>query len=155
MSLALSIALCIFFDASFFSSSLKFEKIDDNIDSLIVLSLTPILKSSRIVLTIYFASSGDAEVNNSAIIEVFFPTLPFPSISRSFLKFSRTFPDVIIWLWRVDCFLSLVSFSATIPKSPIFFHSQIIFSSLSPVAFEIALITIWLLTPIFFSLYLG
>jgi len=80
-------------------------------DSLIVDSWIPILKSPRSVLTIYNASIGEAETNNSVIRINFFSIVPSPSSSGSFLKFSITL-SVVRWDLRnnVDCFFVLISF---------------------------------------------
>jgi len=47
---------------------------------------------------------------------------------------------VKIWDCNVDCDFFAVSFSATFPKSPIFFHSSVTFDSVFPVDFAMALI---------------
>ncbi len=134
-SFDLSIASCICL-AAFLSPPKK----ADAMDSLTVLSFIPILRSPINVLTRYSASIGEEEVRSSVISEIFFPTVPLPSSSGSFLRFSRTFFVVKIWLCSVDCFLCSVSFSATLPRSPIDFHSLTTFSDSVPVAFEIAFI---------------
>ena len=70
---------------------LSFSKNAEQRASLIVLSFIPILKSPINVLTKYNASIGDAEVSNSVISDNFLETVPLPSSSGSFLKFSKTF----------------------------------------------------------------
>ena len=122
--------------------------LDQIIESRIVPSPTPILKSSNTVLTIYFASSGLAEVNNPVITFIFLETAPLPLIVASFLSSSKTFFKLSLWENRVICFFEVINSFAHSPRSPNSFHLFSILFAGMPAALEIAFKTSLEATPI-------
>ncbi len=123
--------------------------------SLIIPSATPILNSCRIVLTIYLASFGCAEVSNSAIRLSFLSCEPTPVTKANFCKFSKTLSMVNFFLNKIVCFLDLIHSSVVRPRSPVFLNFFSISSGENPVALEIAFIIICVAMPNSHSEYAG